>query len=107
MPAATLLACRKEGLLFALRTRSDSCIPRKKLRGLVPSFHIHVSVSDLYISTIDRGNVLIAYRYMNLRMGTRPRSFISGNVCFEFSVQCLRSTILGTLRGSLLAKQTG
>jgi hypothetical protein len=23
-----------------------------KLRGLVPNFHIHVSVSDLYISTI-------------------------------------------------------
>ncbi len=21
-------------------------------------------------------------------MGTRPRSFISGNICFEFSVQC-------------------
>ena len=24
----------------------------KKLRGLIPNFHIHVSMSDLYISTI-------------------------------------------------------
>jgi hypothetical protein len=27
--------------------------PEMKLRGLVPNFDIHVSVSDLYISTID------------------------------------------------------
>jgi hypothetical protein len=26
--------------------------PEEKLRGLSPSFHIHVSVSDLYIPTI-------------------------------------------------------
>ncbi len=26
--------------------------PEKKLRGLSPNFHIHVSVSDLYIPTI-------------------------------------------------------
>jgi hypothetical protein len=27
--------------------------PEKELRGLSPNFHIHVSVSDLYIPTID------------------------------------------------------
>jgi hypothetical protein len=27
-------------------------IPEKELRGLSPNFHIHVSVSDLYIPTI-------------------------------------------------------
>jgi hypothetical protein len=27
--------------------------PEKKLRGLRPNFHIHVSVSDLYIPRID------------------------------------------------------
>jgi hypothetical protein len=27
-------------------------LPEKKLRGLSPNFHIHVSVSHLYISTI-------------------------------------------------------
>jgi hypothetical protein len=26
--------------------------PEKELRGLSPNFHIHVSVSDLYITTI-------------------------------------------------------
>ncbi len=28
--------------------------PEKELRGHSPNFHIHVSVSDLYIPTIDR-----------------------------------------------------
>ncbi len=44
-------------------------IPKKELRGLSPNFHIHVSVSDLYVPTIgppiflqqnrqtDRGNL--------------------------------------------------
>ncbi len=41
-----------------------------KLRGLVPNFYIHVSVSDfIYIPTIcprqtNRGNILIAHRYI-------------------------------------------
>jgi hypothetical protein len=30
----------------------DTNILRKELRGLSPNFHIHVSVSDLYILTI-------------------------------------------------------
>ncbi len=36
----------------ALQGNFDWCI-QKKLRGLSPNFHIHVSVSDLYIPTID------------------------------------------------------
>ncbi len=32
-----------------LYQKSDLCIPRMKLRGLVPNSYIHVSVSDLYI----------------------------------------------------------
>jgi hypothetical protein len=31
---------------------SKQIIPEMKLRGLVPNFHIHVSVSDLYDPTI-------------------------------------------------------
>jgi hypothetical protein len=31
---------------------SKQIYPEKELRGLSPNFHIHVSVSDLYISTI-------------------------------------------------------
>ncbi len=30
----------------------EQIFPEKELRGLSPSFHIHVSVSDLYIPTI-------------------------------------------------------
>jgi len=31
---------------------SKQIFPEKELRGLSPNFHIHVSVSDLYIPTI-------------------------------------------------------
>jgi hypothetical protein len=31
---------------------SKQIFPEKEYRGLVPNFHIHASVSDLYISTI-------------------------------------------------------
>ncbi len=60
----------------------------KELRGLSPSLHIHVSVSDLYISTIgppiflqrtDRGNIQIAHRYMIVELGTWQRSSFSRN----------------------------
>jgi hypothetical protein len=36
-----------------LQRNSDLCIPRKGIaRGLSSNFHVHVSVSDLYIPTI-------------------------------------------------------
>jgi hypothetical protein len=56
-----------------------------KLRCLVPNSYIHVSVSDLYISTIglpillqinrwtDRRNKLIAHRYMNVEIWEQGR----------------------------------
>jgi hypothetical protein len=31
---------------------------------------------------------------MNVGVGTRPHSFISGNISFKFSVQCLCSAVL-------------
>ncbi len=55
---------------------------RNSARSLCPNFHIHVYVSDLYISTIslpillqenmwtDHGNILIAHRHMNVEIGT-------------------------------------
>jgi hypothetical protein len=53
-----------------------------ELRGFSPNFHIHVSVSNLYIPMIglpillqenmwtDPGNKEIANRYMNVEIGT-------------------------------------
>ena len=37
---------------------SIDVFPEKELRSLSPNFHIHVSVSDLYILTIDLPNLL-------------------------------------------------
>jgi hypothetical protein len=60
---------------------SKQIFPEMKLRGLFPSFYIHVSVSDLYIPAISlqtryskiggpivRLYIYIAPRYMNTEM---------------------------------------
>ncbi len=74
-----------------------------KLHGLVPNFHIHVFVSDLNIPSISppifcsKTGWPIVGIFKSLtetwmwKVGARPRSFISWNICFEFSVQCLCS----------------
>ncbi len=73
---------------------SKETFPEKKLCGHSPIFHMHVSVSDFYISTIDLpillqenmwtnpGNIKIAYRHMNVgmwKLGLRLRNSFSGN----------------------------
>ncbi len=76
--------------------------PEMKLRGLIPNFYIHVSVSNLYIfpqSVLGRnrsqihesGNWETEHNNYVLEI-TRPRSFISGNthksvpgICSRFS----------------------
>jgi hypothetical protein len=74
--------------------------PEMKLSGLVPNFYIYVSVSDSYISMIGPQTLYskigapIVGIYKSFtdtwmqKLGRRPDSFISGNICFEFSVQC-------------------
>jgi hypothetical protein len=60
-----------------------------ELRGLSPNFNIHASVSDLYIPRIsphiswyfDGGNII----------GTVAAQFLSGHICFKFSVLVLCS----------------
>ncbi len=75
-----------------------------KLRGLSPHFHIHVSVSDLYIPRIgphiscSRIGRSIVGIYTNLsqtdimwKVGLWPRNSFPGNICYEFSVLVLCS----------------
>jgi hypothetical protein len=73
------------------------------LRGLSPNFHIHVSVSDLYIPRIgphisssrkDRPIVEIYNSFTDTwmwKLGLSPRYYTSGNICFKFSAFCLCS----------------
>ncbi len=72
-----------------------------ELRGLSPNFHIHVSVSNLYIPRIgphissSRKGRPIVEIYNSLtdtwtwKLGLRPRYSFSGNICFKFSAFCL------------------
>jgi hypothetical protein len=87
--------------------------PEKELRGLSPNFHIHVSVTDLYISRIGphiflqqnrqthRGNICInRSQTREWKLGLRPLNSFSGNNYFAFSVLCFCSgEVFHRLRG--------
>ncbi len=76
-----------------------SLYPKQNYNALSPNFHIHVSVGDLYISRICLHSLLPTdpgiYNQLSdtckdsiQKLGTRPRSFISGNTSIRFLVQC-------------------
>jgi hypothetical protein len=52
LPVLSLLVTNT-ALQRANAENSKQIFPEKELRGQSPNFHIHVSVSDLYIPTID------------------------------------------------------
>jgi hypothetical protein len=82
-------------------------------RGLSPNFHIHVSVSDLYIPKIGphisssrNGSSIVGIQYMYnsltdtwmWKLGLMPRYSFSGNICFRFSAFFLCSAYYELIR---------
>jgi len=86
-----------------------------ELRGLSPNFHIHVSVSDLFIPRIGphvsssrKGRPIVGvYNLLTdtwmWKLGLRPRYSFSGNICFKFWAFCLCS--VQAIHSSAVTKQ--
>ncbi len=99
-------------IVYALQMRctknSKQIFPKMKLHGLVPNFYIHGSVNDLQYTVYSKIGPQTKYskiggpivEYINpsdtwmQKLGARPPSFISGNICFELSVQCVPYFVL-------------
>jgi hypothetical protein len=54
---------------------------------LVVNFFLALRVNEIPNKT-DCGNISIDPRYMNIEMGTRPLSLISGNISLKFKLKC-------------------
>ncbi len=86
----------------ALQRKSHLCIPFLGIARPQSQFP-HSCVCERFIYSqdrptyilpaaerqINRGNIKIAHRHMNVEVGTVAAQFLSGNTCLEFSVLCL------------------
>ncbi len=78
---------------------SKEIFQEMKLHGLSPNFYIHVSVSDRSTNAFSKigGPTMGIYKSLTdtrmQKLGTRPRSFISGHIWFTFSVQWIVCTL--------------
>ncbi len=88
--------CCTENLSFCsvfatLQRKYHFCTPRKETAR--PQFQFpHSCILAPFIYSQDRSTYFpaaIAHRNINVGIWMRPHSFISGNICFEFSVFCL------------------
>ncbi len=86
----------KPSEILALHRKFETNIPRNETAQPRSQF-LHSCISEQFIHSHDRsayfavlrlrtdcGNIKISHR--NKKLGTRPRSFISRNICSEFSV---------------------
>ncbi len=99
VPALRALQSKSESSI--LQTRSKLCIPRNKTARPHPQFP-HSCICELCVYSHDRSTCSkigrpIVRVYKSLidtwmwKLGTRPSSFMSGNIWFAFSVKCLCS----------------
>jgi hypothetical protein len=97
LPQSPASSCGQTIIFVALQRHntenSRKIFPEKELRGLSPDFHIHMSVSELYITMIglhillqvhmwtDPRNIKFAHRHMTRlwKLGLRPRNSFSRN----------------------------
>jgi hypothetical protein len=94
----------EEGVAFSLQRQNaenlKQIFPEKEYRGLSPNFHIHVSVSDLYIPTM--GLPFRSWEYINhsqkiVEIGAEDAQFpekeyINGIAVAVRWINCYRTT---------------
>ncbi len=96
--------------LSTLQRKSHLCTPRKWISRPPQSPFPHSCVCERFIYSQDRYTYFscrIGRRIMGIyksltdtwiwKLGLRPRNSFSGNICFKFSVLCLRSVLFPSL----------
>ncbi len=77
---------RKSDFMYSRNRNCAASVPMSTFMYLrfIYSHPIGPPISLQQNRQIDRGNIYIAHRNLNLGIGTEAAQFISGNICFEF-----------------------